>query len=87
MDLRTELEMWRPRQTQGPKCAIQRYAEAFPDDEAELRALVDDDAWLAPRLAETLEKVRGWRIPQDAIRKHRKKRCGCYQRLRTDGSS
>jgi len=85
MSLRSELEMWLPKQTQGPKCAIRRYADAYPEDADDLLELIADDNWLASRLSITLEMVRNWRIPEAAIRKHRKKTCGCYQRLRTDG--
>lgn len=87
MDLREEIDQHRPGQTQGPKCAIARYSSAYPAEAADLAALIADETWLATRLSERLASLRGWRIPHEAIRKHRKQTCGCYQRLRTDGAA
>jgi len=81
MSLREEIS--KVGQTQGPKCAIQRYSKEFSEEAADLEALVLDETWVATRLSAELLRVRNWRIPSGAILKHRRRTCGCYQRLAT----
>lgn len=74
-------EVIRIGQTQGPRCAIARYCNQYPEDATDLKALVADEGWVATRLSSELLRVRGWRIPAGAVLKHRRHVCGCYQNM------
>ena len=80
MSLREDIGQ--PGQTQGPRCAIKRYSDAYPDDRDDFLAMVADVSLSAQWLSDRLAEARGWRIPGPAIRRHRHRICGCYQRLK-----
>jgi len=64
------------------KCPITLTCSENPNDEQDLLTLVADKNWPASALSKELERVRGWRVTAEAIRRHRRRICACDHRER-----
>ena len=67
-------------QSPNLKCPITLTCAENPGDAEDLLTLVKDKNWPASALSKELERVRGWRVTAEAIRRHRRHICACDHR-------
>jgi hypothetical protein len=64
--------------SQGPKCPVGLVLRDHPDDADEVQAILDDKAAQHTAIAKALEVYFRTKVNEQAIAKHRNKRCACF---------